>query len=112
GYGQRQVTQYLTQINANPIILEILPELQGDLSSLDRLYVKSSLTGGLVPLSALVDIDSNKVGPLSVTHQGQFPSVTLGFNLRPGVSLGQAVGAPHPAARGIAKPGAVGATPH
>jgi hydrophobe/amphiphile efflux-1 (HAE1) family protein len=106
-YGQRQVTQYLTQLNAYAIILEILPELQGSLASLDRLYVKSPLTGGTVPLSALVDIDSNKVGPLSVTHQGQFPSVTLGFNLRPGVALGQAVDAITQAARDIGMPGSV-----
>jgi hydrophobe/amphiphile efflux-1 (HAE1) family protein len=106
-YGQRQVTQYLTQLVANPIILEILPELQTDLSSLDRLYVKSPLTGGLVPLSALVDVDSSKVGPLSVTHQGQFPSVTLGFNLRQGVALGQAVDAIAQAARDIGMPGSV-----
>jgi len=106
-YGQRQVTQYLTQLNANPIILEILPELQGDLSSLERLYVKSPLTSGLVPLSALVDIDSNKVGPLSVTHQGQFPSVTLGFNLRPGVALGEAVDAITKAAGDIGMPGSI-----
>ena len=109
-YGQRQVTQYLTQLNANPIILEILPELQSDLSSLDRLYVKSPLTNGLVPLSALVEVDSSKVGPLSVTHQGQFPSVTLGFNLRQGVALGQAVDAITQASRDIGMPGSVVAT--
>jgi HAE1 family hydrophobic/amphiphilic exporter-1 len=109
-YGQRQVTQYLNQLNANPIILEILPELQSDLSSLNRLYVKSPLTTGLVPLSALVDVDSSRVGPLSVTHQGQFPSVTLGFNLRQGVALGQAVDAITQAARDIGMPGSVVAT--
>jgi len=109
-YGQRQVTQYLTQLNANPIILEILPELQSDLSSLDRLYVKSPLTSGLVPLSALVDVDTSRVGPLSVTHQGQFPSVTLGFNLRQGVALGQAVDAITQASRDIGMPGSVVAT--
>src|SRR5215813_12026 len=109
-YGQRQVTQYLTQLTANPIILEILPELQNDLASLDSLYVKSPLTSGLVPLSALVEVDSSRVGPLSVTHQGQFPSVTLGFNLRPGIALGQAVDAITQAARDIGMPGSVVAT--
>ena len=68
-----------TQLNASPIILEILPELQGTLDSLDRLYVKSPLTGAAVPLSTLVDIDTSKVGPLQVTHQGQFPSVALHY---------------------------------
>ena len=104
------MTQYLTQLNAYAIILEILPELQGSLASLDRLYVKSPLTAGAVPLSALVDVDSNKVGPLSVTHQGQFPSVTLGFNLRPGVALGQAVDAITQAARDVGMPGSIVAT--
>jgi hydrophobe/amphiphile efflux-1 (HAE1) family protein len=92
-YGQRQITQYFTQLKTYWIILEILPEQQKDLASLDLLYVKSPLTGGAVPLSALVNVDSGKVGPLSIAHQGQFPAVTLSFNLQPGVALGQAVDA-------------------
>jgi multidrug efflux pump subunit AcrB len=106
-FGQRQVTQYFTQLNASPIILEILPELQGTLDSLDRLYVKLLLTGAAVPLSTLVNIDTTTVGPLQVTHQGQFPSVTLTFNVRPGVALGQAVDAITEAARDIGMPGTV-----
>jgi len=106
-FGQRQVTQYFTQLNASPIILEILPELQGTLDSLDRLYVKSPLTSAAVPLSTLVNIDTSTVGPLQVTHQGQFPSVTLTFNVRPGVALGQAVDAITEAARDIGMPGTV-----
>jgi len=90
-FGQRQVTQYFTQLTTYFLVLEILPELQSTLSSLDRLYVKSPLTGTAVPLSTLVEVDSGKVGPLSVAHQGQFPAVTLSFNLRPGIALGQAV---------------------
>jgi hydrophobe/amphiphile efflux-1 (HAE1) family protein len=92
-YGQRQIAQYFTQLKTYWIILEILPEQQKDLASLDLLYVKSPLTGGAVPLSALVNVDSGKVGPLSIAHQGQFPAVTLSFNLQPGVALGQAVDA-------------------
>jgi hydrophobe/amphiphile efflux-1 (HAE1) family protein len=92
-YGQRQIAQYYTQLNTYPIILEILPDLQKNLASLDRLYVKSPLTDGVVPLSTLVDFDTSRVGPLSVTHQSQFPSVTLTFNLRTGTALGQAVDA-------------------
>jgi hydrophobe/amphiphile efflux-1 (HAE1) family protein len=103
-YGQRQVTQYFTQLNTYFIILEILPELQKTLDSLDRLYVKSPLTGGVVPLSALVDVDTSRVGPLQVTHQGQFPSVTLTFNLRPGFALGQAVDAINEAAAELRMP--------
>ena len=106
-YGQRQITQYFTQLNTYFIILEILPEMQRDLASLDRLYVKSPLTNGLVPLSALVDVDRYQLGPLSVSHQAQFPAVTLTFNLRPDVALGQAVDAITQAAQDIRMPPSV-----
>jgi multidrug efflux pump subunit AcrB len=103
-YGQRQISQFYTQLNTYFIILEILPELRADLSSLDRLYVKSPLTGGVVPLSTLVEIDSSKAGPLQVTHQAQFPAVTLTFNLRPGIALGDAVDAVNAAAAELGMP--------
>jgi HAE1 family hydrophobic/amphiphilic exporter-1 len=106
-FGQRQITQYFTQLKTYFVILEILPELQKDLSTLNRIYVKSPISGGAVPLSSLVDVDSSKVGPLSVSHQGQFPSATLTFNLKPGVALGQAVDAINNAAREIQLPSSV-----
>jgi hydrophobe/amphiphile efflux-1 (HAE1) family protein len=106
-YGQRQITQYFTQLNTYFVILEILPELQTSLDSLDRLYVKSPLTGGAVPLSTLIDVDTSKVGPLSVTHQAQFPAVTLTFNLRPSVALSQAVDAVNQAAAELGMPPSV-----
>ncbi len=106
-YGQRQITQYFTQLNTYWIILEITPELQKTLDSLDRIYVKSPLTGAAVPLSTLVNFNSSKVGPLSVSHQGQFPSATLTFNLRPGIALGEAVNAIGRAAREIGMPSSV-----
>jgi HAE1 family hydrophobic/amphiphilic exporter-1 len=106
-FGQRQITQYFTQLKTYWIILEILPEQQKDLASLDLLYVKSPLTGGAVPLSALVNVDSGKVGPLSIAHQGQFPAVTLTFNLQAGVALGQAVDAISEASREIGMPSSV-----
>jgi HAE1 family hydrophobic/amphiphilic exporter-1 len=106
-YGQRQITQYFTQLDTYWLILEINPELQGTFASLDRLYVKSPLTGGTVPLSTLVTINSTEVGPLSVTHQGQFPAVTLSFTLRARVALGEAVNAINQAVREIAMPGTV-----
>ena len=109
-FGQRQITQYFTQLKTYFVILEILPELQKDLSTLGRIYVKSPITGGAVPLSSLVDVDSSKVGPLSVSHQGQFPAATLTFNLRPGVALGEAVDAISNAAREIQLPSSVLAT--
>ena len=106
-FGQRQITQYFTQLKTYFVILEILPEQQKDIATLDRLYVKSPLTGNAVPLSSLVDVDSNKTGPLSVAHQGQFPAVTLSFNLQPGIALGQAVDAISAAAREIGLPSSI-----
>ncbi len=106
-FGQRQITQYFTQLNTYFLILEILPELQTSLEALDRIYIKSPITGAAVPLSALVDIDTYKVGALSINHQGQFPSATLTFNLRAGVALGEAVDAITAAAREIGMPDAV-----
>ena len=109
-FGQRQITQYFTQLNTYWVILEVTPELQDTFASLERIYVKSPLTGSVLPLSALVTVDTTKVGPLSVSHQGQFPAVTLSFNLRPGIALGQAVDAILGAARDIGLPGSVIAT--
>ncbi|HTP91197.1 MAG TPA: efflux RND transporter permease subunit [Xanthobacteraceae bacterium] len=109
-YGQRQITQYFTQLNTYPVILEVAPRLQEVFDSLDRIYVKSPLTGQAVPLSVLTTIDSGRIGPLSVTHQGQFPAITLSFNLAPGVALGQAVDAIDVAAREIGLPDTVSGT--
>ena len=106
-FGQREITQYFTQLKTYFVVLEVLPDLTRDLSTLDRLYVKSSLTGQAVPLSALVNIDSNGVGPLLISHQGQFPAVTITFNLMPGVALGQAVDAVNEASREIGMPAAI-----
>ena len=89
-FGQRQVTQYFTQLNSYHVILEILPELQGKLDTLDKLYIKSPTTGDQVPLSAFAKWTSVPVRPLSISHQGQFPAITISFNLAQGVALGQA----------------------
>ena len=106
-FGQRQITQYFTQLTTYFLVLEILPDLQKDLASLDRLYIKSPITGAAVPLSTLVDIDSSRVAPLSVAHQGQFPAVTLSFNLRGGVALGEAVAAIGQLERDLHKPDSI-----
>ncbi|HEY5131786.1 MAG TPA: efflux RND transporter permease subunit, partial [Bradyrhizobium sp.] len=89
-FGQRQVAQYFTQLNSYHVILEILPELQGKLDTLDKLYLKSPSTGDQVPLSAFAKWTSVPVRPLSISHQGQFPAITISFNLAQGVALGQA----------------------
>jgi len=92
-FGQRQVTQYFTQLNSYHVILEILPELQGSFDTLDKLYVKSPTTGDQVPLSAFASWTSVPVRPLSISHQGQFPAITISFNLAPTAALGQATDA-------------------
>jgi HAE1 family hydrophobic/amphiphilic exporter-1 len=89
-FGQRQVTQYFTQLNSYHVILEILPELQGHLDTLNKLYIKSPTTGDEVPLSAFTKWTSVPVRPLSISHQGQFPATTISFNLAQGAALGQA----------------------
>jgi multidrug efflux pump subunit AcrB len=106
-FGQRQVTQYFTQLNTYWIVLEITPAQQGSAAVLDRLYLKAPLTGAAVPLSALVSVDTTSAGPLSVAHDDQFPAETLSFNLRSGVALGQAIAAIERAAREIGMPATV-----
>jgi len=87
-YGSRQVSTIYTPNNAYWVVMELLPKYQMDLSALDLLYVRST-TGTLVPLSAVANI-TQTAGPLSVNHSGQLQSVTLSFNLPPGIALGQA----------------------
>ena len=103
-FGQSQITQYFTQLNTYHVVLEITPKLQTDPNTLDKIYVKSPITGQQVPLSTFVKFDTSHVTYLSVNHQGQFPAVTLSFNLVPGVALGQAVDAINVAASRINMP--------
>jgi len=91
-FGQRQIAQYFTQLNQYHVILEVPPALQADPAALDKIYVKSA-TNALVPISTFVKLDTTKTNFLSISHQGQFPAVTLSFNLAQGASLGEAVSA-------------------
>ncbi len=88
-FGQRQVSDIYTPTNDYQVLMELLPRYQLDPAALHLLYIRSDV-GKLVPLDALTK-PRNTVGPLSVAHLGQLPSVTLSFNLAPGVSLGDAV---------------------
>ena len=88
-FGARQVSTIFTPSNQYWVILELLPEFQTGPDALSLLYVRSN-AGALVPLSAVARI-SNGVSPLTVNHQGQLPAVTLSFNLKPGLSLSQAI---------------------
>ena len=89
-FGQRQITQYFTQVNSYHVVLEVPEDMLGKVETLDKLYVKSA-TGQAVPLSTFVKVDTAKVAPLSINHQSQFPAVTISFNLAQGAALGQAV---------------------
>ena len=90
-FGQRQVTQYFTQLNSYHVVLEVLPSLLGQPDTLNKIYIKSPTTGQQVPLSTFAKFDTGHTSYLSINHQGQFPAVTLSFNLAPGVALGDAV---------------------
>src|ERR1700759_2535643 len=92
-FGQRQAAQYFTQANSYHVVMEITPELQSDPDSLKKIYLKSPITNEMVPLSAMTKFDTTQVTYLSINHQGQFPAVTLSFNLAPGAALGDAVDA-------------------
>ncbi len=90
-FGERQVTQYFTQVNSYHVILEVLPQFQNAPDVLSRIYIKSPLTGQQVALSTLAKWTTAPTAALSVSHQGQFPAVTLSFNLAPGAALSDAV---------------------
>src|SRR5438876_1417136 len=88
-YGSRQVSTIYTATNQYWVVMELLPQYQQDLSALSLLYIRSR-NGPLVPLASLATLTSS-VGPLTVSHSGQLPSVTISFDLRAGVAIGTAV---------------------
>ncbi len=88
-YGSRQISTIYAPNNQYKVIMELEPQYQLDPSALGMLYVHSK-TGQLVPMSALASF-KKEVGPLTVNHLGQSPAVTISFNLKPGVSLGDAI---------------------
>jgi HAE1 family hydrophobic/amphiphilic exporter-1 len=91
-YSSGQVSTILAPDNQYLVITELLPEYQLDPSVLSMLYVRSDTTGKLIPLNALADFTTG-AGPLTINHQGQLPAVTISFNLKPGISLGDATNA-------------------
>jgi multidrug efflux pump subunit AcrB len=104
-FGQRQVATIFTQLNQYHVVLEVDPKYQQDPSSLRQIYVKSA-TGALVPLSAFTTV-APSTSALSINHQGQFPAVTISFNLAPGVALGNATAQVEKAARDAHMPATV-----
>ncbi|HUT50832.1 MAG TPA: efflux RND transporter permease subunit [Alphaproteobacteria bacterium] len=104
-FGMRQISTISTSSNQYQVILEVRPQDRENLDALSQLYVRSS-AGPLIPLSAVVTIKQG-VGPLTVNHRGQLPSVTLSFNLRPGVSVGTALASVRALERQIRLPATV-----
>jgi HAE1 family hydrophobic/amphiphilic exporter-1 len=103
-FGQRQVAQYFTQQNSYHVVMEVLPALQGEVDSLDKIYVKSPTTQQQVPLATFAKWTTRTTEPLSISHQGQFPAVTISFNLAQGGSLGPATEAIRQAERELQMP--------
>ena len=90
-FGQRQVSTMYTPLNQYHVVMEVAPQFWQNPESLDQIHVRSS-TGQLIKLSTFTHF-ANDTTALAVNHQGQFPSVTISFNLAPGVALGEAVDA-------------------
>jgi multidrug efflux pump len=107
-FGQRQVSTIFTQLNQYHVILEVAPRYQQDPDALKSLYVRSA-TGAQVPLSSFTHYEP-RATPLAVNHQGQFPAVTLSFNLAPGESLGDAVKSIQAAEQDIGLPASIHAS--
>jgi multidrug efflux pump len=104
-FGQRQVSTIFTQLNQYRVVLEVKPEFQTNPSGLESLYLRGS-GGGQVPLGALAQ-RTETTAPLVISHQGQFPAVTLSFNVAPGVALGRAVGAVEAVSQAVALPASI-----
>jgi multidrug efflux pump len=107
-FGQRQVSTIYEQLNQYHVVMEVDPKFQESPETLNSVYVRSS-SGPMVPLSAFTHFGPSNTA-LAVNHQGQFPSVTLSFNLAPDVSLGQATVAIENAERSISFPGTIHAS--
>jgi multidrug efflux pump len=101
-FGQRQISIMFTQLNQYRLVLEVKPDLRNELRDLSEIYIKPA-TGGVTPLSSFTRIEET-TAPLSINHQGQFPVVTVSFNLAPDVSLGEAVDAIATAKRELSLP--------
>ena len=105
--GQRQVVQYFTQLNTYHVILEVPPRMQQDPNLLDRIYVTSPTLRKQIPVATFVKVDNTRTNYLSVSHQSQFPAITVSFNLASGASLGEAVDAIQGAMRSMGTPSTV-----
>jgi multidrug efflux pump len=107
-FGQRQVSTMYRALNQYHVVMEVAPEFQQTPEALQNIYLRSS-TGTPIPLAAFTHYEPSNT-PLAVNHQGQIPSVTISFNLAPGVSLGAATQAIENAERSIGFPPTVAAS--
>jgi multidrug efflux pump len=104
-FGQRQVSTMYTQLNQYHVVMEVEPRFWQSPAGLNEIYLHPA-AGGTVPLSAIAHYEP-ATAPLSVNHQGQFPSATISFNLRPGVALSQAVSAINQTEQNIGMPATI-----
>jgi multidrug efflux pump len=109
-FGQRQVSNIYKGLNQYHVVLEVSADFRQDPTALQNIYVQSSTTGDLIPLSTFTHYEPSQLS-LTVNHQSQFPSITLSFNLAPGASLGKAVTDIQTAQREIGLPANVHASP-
>ena len=104
-FGQRQVSTMFTQLNQYHVVMEVAPEFWQSPEGLKQIYVRAA-NGGVVPLSAFTHYEPT-TAPLAVNHQGQFPSVTLSFNLTPGLALSDAVSRIHQMEQNMGMPATI-----
>ncbi len=104
-FGQRQVSTMFTQLNQYHVVMEVEPEFWQSPEGLKQIYVRAT-NGGMVPLNAFTQYEAS-TAPLAVNHQGQFPSVTLSFNLAPGLALSDAVSRIHQMEQSIGMPATI-----
>jgi hydrophobe/amphiphile efflux-1 (HAE1) family protein len=109
-FGQRQVSEYQTEVNQYKVILEIDERQRGRAESLQYFHLRSPLTGQMVPLSAVARLEPPAAGPLAITHDGMFPSVNVSFNLAPGAALGDTIPLIQQAQADIGMPSSISAT--
>jgi multidrug efflux pump len=104
-FGQRQVSTMFTQLNQYHVVMEVEPRFWQSPEGLKQIYVRAA-NGGVVPLSAFTHYEAT-TAPLAVNHQGQFPSVTLSFNLTPGVALSDAASRIHQMEQSMGMPATI-----
>ncbi len=109
-FGQRQISEYQTQTNQYKVILELTPQQRGTIESLDYFYLRSPLTGEMVPLLAFAKVLPAESGPVVIAHHGMQPAANISFNLAANVALGDAVIAMDQAREALQMPVSVNGT--